>query len=197
MHIIYVDQSNYHQHGLVSLIDGVKIHCHNDLRSVENKLFETEIHRQIQTLLIFDLPAHFLTAISYAECLADLKSKYGLKLILFSDKERNPFNFSKNYIQADFFIDKKLPSETILKTLNRIIKNEKKTPKPFAVHAQNELNENEIIFLRCLFTKGTIEGVARVTRKKPKALYNYQASLVKKLNLKNTLHLYKSLIHSG
>ncbi|MFO6296971.1 LuxR family transcriptional regulator [Rahnella selenatireducens] len=194
MNIIYLDQSAFHQQGLASLIDELNIHCCSNMRDIENIFIEPEMTLQPPSFVIFDLPEHFLNALTCAERLAELKRKYGVKLILFSDKSKKPFNFNNNCIHIDFFIDKKLSSAIILSLINRIIKNETKTPKPFAIHPHNELNENEIIFLRCLFTKGSIEGVARVTRKKPKSLYSYQANLVKKLNLKNTLHLYKSFI---
>lgn len=194
MNIIYLDQSAFHQQGLASLIDELNIHCCSDMRDIENIFIAPEMIVQPPLFVIFDLPAHFINALACAERLAELKRKYGVKLILFSDKNKKTFNFNNNRIHIDFFIDKKLPPAIILSLINRIIKNETKTPRPFAIHPQNELNENEIIFLRCLFTKGSIEGVARVTRKKPKSLYSYQANLVKKLNLKNTLHLYKSFI---
>ncbi|MCS3424288.1 DNA-binding NarL/FixJ family response regulator [Rahnella sp. BIGb0603] len=194
MNVIYIDQSAFHQQGLASLINELNIHCCSDIRDIDNILSQTEMFFQPPLFVIFDFPAHFLTALTCAERLAELKRKFGVKLILFSDKNKKPFNFNKNSMHVDFFVDKKLPPAIILSLINRIIKNETKTPRPFAIHAQNELNENEIIFLRCLFTKGSIDGVARVTRKKPKALYSYQANLVKKLNLKNTLHLYQSFI---
>ncbi|MFU2319071.1 LuxR family transcriptional regulator [Rahnella sp. PCH160] len=195
MNVIYIDQSTYHQQGLSSLLGDYIIDCYKDAGEAESLFNNPTGELQPVPFVIFDLPTHFLSAITQIEYLAYMKRKHGVTLIFFSDFKKNRVSYNPDRITADFFIDKNLPSQTILNVMNGII-NTNKNVEPFSNPVNKALTENEIIFLCCLFANGSIEGVARVTRKNPKTLYSYQANLVKKLNLRNSLHLYKAFIHN-
>ncbi|AVF37758.1 response regulator transcription factor [Rahnella sikkimica] len=195
MNVMYIDQSTYHQQGLSSLLDDFIIDCYKTADEAARvfNISNGELHPV--PFVIFDLPAHFLSAIAQIEYLAYMKREHGVKLIFFSDFKKNRVSYHPDRITADFFIDKNLPSQTLLNVMNGII-NTNKNVEPFSNPVNKALTEKEIIFLCCLFANGSIEGVARASRKNPKTLYSYQANLVKKLNLRNSLHLYKAFIHN-
>lgn len=147
-------------------------------------------------LIIFDLPANFRTTLTYIDYLTRIKINRNATLIFFSDFERNIFNYSEHGIKADFFIDKKSSTDMIISKLAEMLLLHKNGLSFPSSVMSNDLTKREFSFLCSLFTQGSIDGVAKITGKNKKTLYSYQANVVKKLNLKNSLHLYKRLIHN-
>jgi hypothetical protein len=194
MDAIYLDQSYYHQQGLTALIGESLLCCCSDIGEVKNRL-DQESKPIFSPLVIFDLPANFRTALTYIDYLTRLKINRNTTLIFFSDLERNIFNYSEHGIKADFFIDKKSSTDIISIKLAEVLILHKNGLSFSSSVMSNDLTKCEFSFLCSLFTQGSIDGVAKITGGNKKTLYSHQANVVKKLNLKNSLHLYKRLIY--
>lgn len=191
MDVIYLDQSCYHQQGLIALLQNVNITCCNTVREMKTLMSDREKSASLSPIVIFDLPVNFRTAQAQIDYLTRLKTTRNATLIFFSDAVKNKINYSSHAIAADCFIDKKFPVETIRGKLAMALcqhKNGQSLPSP-AIN--NHLTRKEFNFLRCLFTYESIEGVAKITGINKKTLYSHQNKIVKKLNLKNSLHLYQ------
>ncbi len=195
MDAIYLDQSYFHQQGLTALIGESLLCCCSDIREIKNRLNDRKSQSISSPLIIFDLPANFRTTLTYIDYLTRIKINLNATLIFFSDFERNIFNYSEYGIKADFFIDKKSSTDMIISKLAEMLILHKNGLSFSSSVMSNDLTKREFSFLCSLFTQGSIDGVAKITGKNKKTLYSYQANVVKKLNLKNSLHLYKRLIH--
>jgi hypothetical protein len=196
MDAIYLDQSYYHQQGLAALIGESLLCCCSDIGEVKNRLNDQKSKPIFSPLVIFDLPANFRTALTYIDYLTRLKINRNTTLIFFSDFERNIFNYSEHGIKADFFIDKKSSTDIISIKLAEVLILHKNGLSFSSSVMSNDLTKCEFSFLCSLFTQGSIDGVAKITGGNKKTLYSHQANVVKKLNLKNSLHLYKRLIYN-
>ncbi|WP_345831367.1 LuxR family transcriptional regulator [Erwinia sp. HDF1-3R] len=196
MDAIYLDQSYFHQQGLTALIGESLLCCCSDIREIKNRLNDRKSQSMSSPLIIFDLPANFRTTLTYIDYLTRIKINRNATLIFFSDFERNIFNYSEYGIKADFFIDKKSSTDMIISKLAEMLLLHKNGLSFPSSVMSNDLTKREFSFLCSLFTQGSIDGVAKITGKNKKTLYSYQANVVKKLNLKNSLHLYKRLIHN-
>jgi hypothetical protein len=195
MDAIYLDQSYYHQQGLAALIGESLLCCCSDIGEVKNRLNDQKSKPIFSPLVIFDLPANFRTALTYIDYLTRLKINRNTTLIFFSDFEKNIFNYSEHGIKADFFIDKKSSTDIISIKLAEVLILHKNGLSFSSSVMSNDLTKCEFTFLCSLFTQGSIDGVAKITGENKKTLYSHQANVVKKLNLKNSLHLYKRLIY--
>ncbi|WP_067703369.1 LuxR family transcriptional regulator [Erwinia sp. ErVv1] len=195
MDAIYLDQSYFHQQGLTALIGESLLCCCSDIREIKNRLNDRKSQSISSPLIIFDLPANFRTTLTYIDYLTRIKINLNATLIFFSDFERNIFSYSEHGIKADFFIDKKSSTDMIISKLAEMLLLHKNGLSFPSSVMSNDLTKREFSFLCSLFTQGSIDGVAKITGKNKKTLYSYQANVVKKLNLKNSLHLYKRLIH--
>lgn len=196
MDAIYLDQSYFHQQGLTALIGESLLCCCSDIREIKNRLNDRKSQSMSSPLIIFDLPANFRTTLTYIDYLTRIKINRNATLIFFSDFERNIFNYSEHGIKADFFIDKKSSTDMIISKLAEMLLLHKNGLSFPSSVMSNDLTKREFSFLCSLFTQGSIDGVAKITGKNKKTLYSYQANVVKKLHLKNSLHLYKRLIHN-
>lgn len=196
MDTIYLDQSYFHQQGLTALIGESLLCCCSDIREIKNRHNDRKSQSMSSPLIIFDLPANFRTTLTYIDYLTRIKINRNATLIFFSDFERNIFNYSEHGIKADFFIDKKSSTDMIISKLAEMLLLHKNGLSFPSSVMSNDLTKREFSFLCSLFTQGSIDGVAKITGKNKKTLYSYQANVVKKLNLKNSLHLYKRLIHN-
>ncbi|MGB9094910.1 LuxR family transcriptional regulator [Erwinia sp.] len=195
MDAIYLDQSYYHQQGLTALIGESPLYCCSDIHEIKNRLNDRESKSILSPLIIFDLPANFRTALTYIDYLKRLKINRKATLIFFSDFERNIVNYSEHGIKADFFIDKKSSTDMIISQLTDVLILHRNGRSFSSSVMRNDLTKREFRFLCSLITQGSIEGVAKITGENKKTLYSHQANVVRKLNLKNSLHLYKHLIH--
>lgn len=196
MDAIYLDQSYYHQQGMTALIGESLLCCCSDIGEVKNRLNDQKSKSILSPLIIFDLPANFRTALTYIDYLTRLKVNRNTTLIFFSDFERNIFNYSEYGIKADFLIDKKSSTDMIFIKLAEVLILHKNGLSFSSSVMSNDLTKCEFSFLCSLFTQGSIDGVAKITGENKKTLYSHQTNVVKKINLKNSLHLYKRLIYN-
>ena len=191
MDVIYLDQSCYHQQGLIALLEHSSITCCNTLREMKTLISDREKTASLSPIIIFDLPVNFRTALAQIDYLTRMKITLNATLIFFSDSVKNKINYSTHAITADCFIDKRSPIGTISTKLAMMLCQHKNGQHLASPAINNHLTRKEFNFLRCLFTYESIEGVAKITGINKKTLYSHQNKIVKKLNLKNSLHLYQ------
>ena len=191
MDVIYLDQSCYHQQGLIALLEHSSITCCNTLREMKTLMRDREKTATLSPIIIFDLPENFRAALAQIDYLTRLKITLNATLIFFSDSVKNKINYSSHAIAADCFIDKKSSTGTISAKLAMMLCQHKSDQLMTAPGLNNHLTRKEFNFLRCLFTYESIEDVAKITGINKKTLYSHQNKIVKKLNLKNSLHLYQ------
>ncbi|XXN66177.1 LuxR family transcriptional regulator (plasmid) [Enterobacter ludwigii] len=191
MDVFYLDQSCFHQQGLSALLEQSTITCCKNIGELKTRLSERDKITRLPPVIIFDLPANFRTALTYIRYLTKLKISRNATLIFFSDLEKNKINYSSHAINADCFINKKSSTDFISSTLAIRLCHHKNGLSFASPVVNNHLTKKEFNFLCCLFTYESIEGVAKITGENKKTLYSHQNKIVKKLNLKNSLHLYQ------
>ncbi|MBA0035059.1 LuxR family transcriptional regulator [Pantoea sp. BIGb0393] len=191
MDVFYLDQSCFHQQGLSSLLKQLNITCCKNIAELKSRLSERDKITCLSPVIIFDLPANFRTSLTYIHYLTRVKNARNATLIFFSDLEKNKINYSSHAIKADCFIDKKSSTDIISSKLAIMLCHHKNGRSFASPVVNNHLTRKEFNFLCCLFTYQSIEGIAKITGENKKTLYSHQNKIVKKLNLKNSLHLYQ------